>query len=155
MATTAEFPMSPPRSPSRLPSPPPPIEDFTGPQSPSLTTSEDADKEAPPALPKDASSRRIRPGTKAADMADGPPLVELSEVKHLLHAATIPRPLTRPHHRLTLLFNSPNTSKLSTITTRIPHPLPSVLSASTKPSFCPLHLQVSTALFGSTNYAAS
>jgi len=86
--------MSPPRSPSRLPSPPPPVEDFTGPQSPALTTPEDVTQEAPSAQHKDAASRRIRPGTKAADMADGPPLVELSEVNTPSPFTLHPRPIS-------------------------------------------------------------
>lgn len=153
MATTAEYPMSPPRSPSRLPSPPPPVEDFTGPQSPALTTPEDVTQEAPSAQHKDAASRRIRPGTKAADMADGPPLVELSEVQDHPPHYTHVQPLT-PHPRSTPPFNSPNTSKLSTITTPIPPPLQSALSANIKPSSSQHHLQVSTVLYGSTNSAA-
>ena len=31
-----------------------------------------------------AAERRIRPGTKAADMAEGPPLVDLSEVRMIV-----------------------------------------------------------------------
>jgi len=155
MATTAEYPMSPPRSPSRLPSPPPPVEDFTGPQSPALNTPEDVTHEAPSAQHKDAASRRIRPGTKAADMADGPPLVELSEVHHHLprYTHTHVQPLT-PYPRSTQPSNSPNTSKLFTITTHILPPLESALSANTKLSSSPHHLQVSTVLYGSTNSAA-
>jgi hypothetical protein len=36
------------------------------------------------AVPDYGASRRIRPGTKAADMAAGPPLIPLSEVRTLL-----------------------------------------------------------------------
>ncbi|KAH7120950.1 Mob1/phocein [Dendryphion nanum] len=66
--------MSPVSSP-RLPSPPPIAEDQLGPKSP-LPASEqkflgNIDHGA---------SRRIRPGTKAEDMAEGPPLVDLSEI---------------------------------------------------------------------------
>jgi hypothetical protein len=70
MAATA---MASPASP-RLPSPPPIAEDQLSPV---------------PASPEQqkffsnldhAAARRIRPGTKAEDMAEGPPLVELSEV---------------------------------------------------------------------------
>lgn len=32
------------------------------------------------------ASRRIRPGTKAEDMQEGPPLVELSQVRLLSHS---------------------------------------------------------------------
>ncbi|KAH6607480.1 mob kinase activator-like 4 [Trichoderma cornu-damae] len=66
----------------RLPSPPPPAEIQLGPNSPSggpaaaLVTSEMDQSHL------DASSaRRIHPGTKSADMAAGPPLVPLSEMK--------------------------------------------------------------------------
>lgn len=73
--------MSPTTSP-RLPSPPPFPEVQIGPKSPSLnpgTTS------APPSntdAPKinGVSADRIRPGTKAVDMAAGPPLVPLEEI---------------------------------------------------------------------------
>ncbi|UKZ60391.1 uncharacterized protein TrAtP1_001671 [Trichoderma atroviride] len=65
----------------RLPSPPPPAEIQIGPNSPSggpaatLATTEMEQSHI------DAnSSRRIHPGTKAADMAVGPPLVPLSEL---------------------------------------------------------------------------
>ncbi|KAL8741910.1 MAG: hypothetical protein Q9190_005534 [Brigantiaea leucoxantha] len=74
------------RSPShspRLPSPPPFPEVQFGPQSPTSSIPpstinpeiEDASK-----IDKSAT-RRIRPGTKAAEMAYGPPLVPLSEVE--------------------------------------------------------------------------
>ncbi|KAK4068549.1 uncharacterized protein Triagg1_7197 [Trichoderma aggressivum f. europaeum] len=65
----------------RLPSPPPPAEIQIGPNSPSggpaatlaTTEMEQSHLDA-------SSSRRIHPGTKAADMAAGPPLVPLSEL---------------------------------------------------------------------------
>lgn len=71
-------------SPSRLPSPPPFPEVQIGPQSPTVgdssasqeqffTTGTGADENA---------TRRIRPGSKAADMASGPPLVPLSQVSN-------------------------------------------------------------------------
>jgi len=66
--------MASPASP-RLPSPPPIPEDQVSPVS------------ASPEQQKlfsnldHAAERRIRPGTKAADMAEGPPLVDLSEVR--------------------------------------------------------------------------
>ncbi|KAK5167075.1 uncharacterized protein LTR77_007805 [Saxophila tyrrhenica] len=68
-----------PGSSPRLPSPPPIAEDQIGPTSPGVTPYEDHNK-----LPSDslnnAASRRIRPGTKAEDMAEGPPLVELQDI---------------------------------------------------------------------------
>ncbi|ODA78041.1 hypothetical protein RJ55_06644 [Drechmeria coniospora] len=66
----------------RLPSPPPPAEIQIGPKSPSGSgstvnaQSTQAELTALDAL----SNRRIHPGTKAADMAAGPPLVPLNEL---------------------------------------------------------------------------
>lgn len=71
--------MSIPPSSPRLPSPPPPTEDQIGPPSPALGSSN-----AEPSLEQSVidanATRRIHPGTKAADMAAGPPLVPLGEV---------------------------------------------------------------------------
>ncbi|MCJ1251734.1 MOB member 4, phocein [Trapelia coarctata] len=73
--------LSPSTSP-RLPSPPPFPEVQIGPKSPSQgavggpSTQELNENLAPDR----GASRRIRPGTKAADMASGPPLVSLSDV---------------------------------------------------------------------------
>ena len=90
MATTVG-PLSPSSSP-RLPSPPPFPEVQIGLRSPTISAISNA---ASPGLPtqgttspdlidtatRDAgATRRIRPGTKAADMASGPPLVPLAEV---------------------------------------------------------------------------
>lgn len=71
--------MSPSSSP-RLPSPPPMAEDQIGPLSPTAAMSEEKGKLGGFGNVDHGASRRIRPGTKAADMAEGPPLVELSEV---------------------------------------------------------------------------
>ncbi|MCJ1295349.1 hypothetical protein MMC34_006911 [Xylographa carneopallida] len=73
--------LSPSTSP-RLPSPPPFPEVQIGPKSPIARNSggnvvQDFNDHKPR---DDGSSRRIRPGTKAADMPSGPPLVALSEV---------------------------------------------------------------------------
>ncbi|USP73562.1 uncharacterized protein yc1106_00836 [Curvularia clavata] len=65
--------MTSPASP-RLPSPPPIPEDQLSP----ISTS--ADQQKLFSNLDHAAERRIRPGTKAADMAEGPPLVELSEI---------------------------------------------------------------------------
>ena len=73
--------VSPSRSP-RLPSPPPFPEVQIGPKSPGFHPEQSA------AIPvnddtvkqDNGAMRRIRPGTKAADMAFGPPLVPLAEV---------------------------------------------------------------------------
>ena len=72
-----------PASPSsqRLPSPPPFPEVQIGPKSPGIATPGDASTEAENTANYDQQAvRRIRPGTKAAEMAVGPPLVPLSEV---------------------------------------------------------------------------
>jgi hypothetical protein len=75
--------MSPGSSP-RLPSPPPFTEVQIGPKSPTIGDGP-GDKDQmfdASTRPDDGASRRIRPGTKAADMASGPPLVPLSEVSN-------------------------------------------------------------------------
>ncbi|KAF7121706.1 hypothetical protein CNMCM5793_009178 [Aspergillus hiratsukae] len=72
-----------PSSSPRLPSPPPFTEVQIGPKSPSVGESFGKETEEFLLASKvndDASSRRIRPGTKAADMAVGPPLVPLSQL---------------------------------------------------------------------------
>ncbi|OCK91366.1 Mob1/phocein [Cenococcum geophilum 1.58] len=66
-----------PSSSPRLPSPPPIAEDQIGPKSP-IAASEEQGKLF--SSVDHGASRRIRPGTKAADMAEGPPLVELIEI---------------------------------------------------------------------------
>jgi hypothetical protein len=68
-----------PSSSPRLPSPPPFTEVQIGPKSP--TIGEGPDHQLGEAANQDdGSTRRIRPGTKAADMASGPPLIPLAEV---------------------------------------------------------------------------
>ncbi|KAF7715999.1 Uncharacterized protein PECH_004574 [Penicillium ucsense] len=72
-----------PSSSLRLPSPPPFTEVQIGPQSPSVGEAfgKDADSMLGPGVGEDSgSTRRIRPGTKAADMAFGPPLIPLSQL---------------------------------------------------------------------------
>ncbi|KAJ5666769.1 hypothetical protein N7462_011178 [Penicillium macrosclerotiorum] len=72
-----------PSSSPRLPSPPPFTEVQIGPQSPSIGESfgRDADQLLGDAAGDgDGSTRRIRPGTKAADMAFGPPLIPLAQL---------------------------------------------------------------------------
>ncbi|KAL5361479.1 Mob1/phocein [Aspergillus floccosus] len=67
----------------RLPSPPPFTEVQIGPKSPSVGESFGKDAEqilGASANADDASTRRIRPGTKAVDMAAGPPLIPLSQL---------------------------------------------------------------------------
>ncbi|KAK1640981.1 Mob1/phocein family protein [Colletotrichum phormii] len=65
----------------RLPSPPPPAEIQIGRKSPSMGAQ--SNREASPmeqSLIEANSRRRIHPGTKAADMAAGPPLIPLNEL---------------------------------------------------------------------------
>ncbi|PSN69330.1 Mob1/phocein [Corynespora cassiicola Philippines] len=66
-----------PASSPRLPSPPPIAEDQLGPKSPIAASSE---QQKLFSNLDHGAARRIRPGTKAEDMAEGPPLVELSEI---------------------------------------------------------------------------
>lgn len=55
-------------------------EDQVGPTSPGVSGLEDLDKIGQAAALDHAASRRIRPGTKAEDMHEGPPLVDFSEI---------------------------------------------------------------------------
>ncbi|KAI4123064.1 MAG: hypothetical protein LQ338_005460 [Usnochroma carphineum] len=84
MATSMGAP-SPSHSP-RLPSPPPFPEVQIGPQSPTANTAPGASNQAQDDGTKydQSAIRRIRPGTKAAEMASGPPLVPLDQVSSLL-----------------------------------------------------------------------
>jgi hypothetical protein len=80
--------MSPSRSP-RLPSPPPIAEDQLGPKSPiSNITTEQGILGAAKSLDNGAS-RRIRPGTKVADIPEGPPLVETVDVRLVKDALNV------------------------------------------------------------------
>ncbi|KAG5962860.1 hypothetical protein E4U58_003736 [Claviceps cyperi] len=73
--------LAPAPSSPRLPSPPPPAEIQPSPNSPSDSAPESAHVIVMEQSVLDANSRRrIHPGTKAADMAAGPPLVPLSEL---------------------------------------------------------------------------
>lgn len=74
-----------PSSSPRLPSPPPLTEVQIGPQSPSVGDSFGKDTEQFSGYTQDDnddvnSTRRVRPGSKALDMAGGPPLVPLAQV---------------------------------------------------------------------------
>lgn len=72
---------SPSSSSPRLPSPPPIAEDQIGPLSPGVSLYEDDGKLAGTVPTIDTgASRRIRPGTKAEDIQQGPPLVELQDI---------------------------------------------------------------------------
>jgi hypothetical protein len=68
-----------PSSSPRLPSPPPFTEVQIGPKSPTIGDGPE-NQLGEAAKQDDGATRRIRPGTKAADMASGPPLIPLSEV---------------------------------------------------------------------------
>lgn len=68
-----------PSSSPRLPSPPPFTEVQIGPKSPTVGDSPETQL-GEAAKQDDGSTRRIRPGTKAADMASGPPLIPLADV---------------------------------------------------------------------------
>jgi Mob1/phocein family len=70
-----------PSSSPRLPSPPPIAEDQIGPKSPLTAVSDEQAKIDFPENFNQGASRRIRPGTKAADMPEGPPLMELTEAR--------------------------------------------------------------------------
>jgi len=81
MTTTSNGPPVSPSSSPRLPSPPPFTEVQIGPKSPTVGDSPGKGKLLGGSTkPDDGSTRRIRPGTKAADMASGPPLVPLAQV---------------------------------------------------------------------------
>lgn len=66
----------------RLPSPPPPAEDQLGPQSPMGMGAQPnrQPSQLEQTLIDSNAKRRIHPGSKAQDMAAGPPLVPLNEV---------------------------------------------------------------------------
>lgn len=70
----------------RLPSPPPPAEIQIGPRSPSGAPTADLHTtEMEQSLLEASSQRRVHPGTRAAEMAAGPPLVPLHEVRPKLY----------------------------------------------------------------------
>lgn len=76
--------MDAPASPSqRLPSPPPFPEVQIGPKSPGMGPSVPSTEAESAARYDQYATRRIRPGTKAADMAAGLPLISLAKVTAL------------------------------------------------------------------------
>ncbi|RQM07913.1 hypothetical protein DH86_00000805, partial [Scytalidium sp. 3C] len=93
--------MSIPPSSPRLPSPPPPTEIQIGPQSP-MGGPPTTDSPAERSIMEANSSRRIHPGTKAADMAAGPPLIPLSELDSAFqlqeHLKALHYHYTKPPH---------------------------------------------------------
>jgi hypothetical protein len=105
-----------PSSSPRLPSPPPFTEVQIGPKSPTIGDSNNNPQLGDGLRMDDGALRRIRPGTKASEMASGPPMVEINEVCMIsqypiaqadtsiarirLPTARIPQiPLLRPDHR--------------------------------------------------------
>ncbi|KAI9662796.1 MAG: hypothetical protein M1821_007842 [Bathelium mastoideum] len=114
-----------PSSSPRLPSPPPMAEDQIGPNSP-LTSSEEESNRLNHGHDNGAA-RRIRPGTKAEDMAEGPPLVDLQDIdsafqltehlKSLHHALTHPAAgsslATPQQHATSIPLTRPTASQLA------------------------------------------
>jgi hypothetical protein len=70
-----------PSSSPRLPSPPPFTEVQIGPKSPTIGDSNNNTQLGDALRADDGALRRIRPGTKASEMASGPPMVEIHEVR--------------------------------------------------------------------------
>ena len=75
-----------PSSSPRLPSPPPMAEDQIGPGSSSPNQEEEINLNTSGS--DHGASRRIRPGTRSEDMLEGPPLVDLQDVRHPWEAWT-------------------------------------------------------------------
>jgi hypothetical protein len=101
---TMTTPISPSSSP-RLPSPPPIAEDQSGPTSPGLSLYS-------PRFPGGGAeaSRRIRPGTKAEDMAEGPPVTELMDIDS---AFQLTEHLKALHHSFTHPYDSITTTPIT------------------------------------------
>lgn len=103
--------MAMPSSP-RLPSPPPPAEIQIGPNSPSMGPNALQAQQIEQTQIDAAAKRRIHPGTKAADMAAGPPLIPLNELDsafqlqehlaalHYHHTTSNTLPITRQTAKL-------------------------------------------------------
>ncbi|KAM3420011.1 hypothetical protein BST61_g3322 [Cercospora zeina] len=72
--------VSSPSSSPRLPSPPPIAEDQIGPTSPGLSLYEEHGKVPGASITDTGAARRIRPGTKAEDIHEGPPLTDLQNI---------------------------------------------------------------------------
>ncbi|KAI9848850.1 MAG: MOB member 4, phocein [Sclerophora amabilis] len=125
MATAAgPHPASPSSSP-RLPSPPPFTEVQFGPKSPSYGESaSNAQIEMGRQNSNEgAAMRRIRPGTKAEDMASGPPLVPLNELDSPFqlqeHLAALHHSLTHPNKHHTTPLSHATSVQLATPPTGI------------------------------------
>ncbi|KAK4215632.1 putative Mob1/phocein family protein [Rhypophila decipiens] len=107
----------------RLPSPPPPAEIQIGPKSPSMGPAAARQAQQMEQTVMDANSkRRIHPGTRAADMAAGPPLIPLQELDsafqlqehlaalHYYHTVSNTSPVTRETAKM-LAAPPPGTDK--------------------------------------------
>ncbi|KAI1095883.1 Mob1/phocein [Rostrohypoxylon terebratum] len=91
----------------RLPSPPPPAEIQLGPKSPGLgSTASRQLQQMEQTIAEANSRRRIHPGTKAEDMAAGPPLVPLGELDS---AFQLQEHLAALHYHLTSSNTTPIT----------------------------------------------
>ena len=107
-------PISPSSSP-RLPSPPPIAEDQSGPTSPGLSLYSNK-------FPGGAAeaSRRIRPGTKAEDMAEGPPVTELMDIDS---AFQLTEHLKALHHSFTHPYDTQTTTPITAdLARQLAHP---------------------------------
>lgn len=143
-----------PSSSPRLPSPPPFTEVQIGPQSPSIGEAFGKDGEqilGAAAGEDDGSTRRIRPGTKAADMAFGPPLIPLSQV--CTDISEFSRTST-DNPSLIHLSSFRNTLKLCTTISPNPKDLISSSRLPARSQFSSLiPRRASTDRYGSTSYA--
>jgi hypothetical protein len=144
-----------PSSSPRLPSPPPFTEVQIGPQSPSVgeTFGRDADLLGVAMGEKDASTRRIRPGTKSADIASGPPVIPISQVgcSPLAVLDITDQYRLIPHSRFR------NTSKPSSMSLRTPKDPTSWSRSQSKMrrSWQAPRMRMSMNRYGSTNCAVS
>lgn len=141
----------PPSSP-RLPSPPPPTEIQIGTKSPSTGSSSTQEPTIEQNIIDANASRRIHPGTRAADMAAGPPLIALGEVclqPHTLTPAVLIFLSLTPHFsfKSTSRHYTTITRSLQIATTSFPLLVRLLFSS-------PRSRKASTAPFGSMNCAA-
>ncbi|KAK4990823.1 hypothetical protein LTR66_006704 [Elasticomyces elasticus] len=95
----------------RLPSPPPIAEDQTHPASPGLLSPyEPHNKFEHTSNGDQGASRRIRPGTRAEYIAEGPPLIDFHEIDS---AFQLTEHLSALHYSLTHPLSSPPTTRTS------------------------------------------
>ena len=99
-----------PSSSPRLPSPPPYTEIQLGPKSPTVGDAHIDFQLTDSTQPDEGAARRVRRGARAAEMAEGPPLVELEHVSCIAAShSTATECFSSNRH-----FNCKNTSRLST-----------------------------------------